>query len=126
MRYMLMHKVDENIPGAYNPSPEFIARMGEFMGQVAQAGVLLAGEGLRPTSEGATRITVNDGKRTVTDGPFTETKELIAGFALIQVRSHEEAVEWSQRFLDCFDGVIDDMEVDIRRVAEMSDLTPPA
>jgi hypothetical protein len=114
MRFMLMHKLDESIPEAFNPSPEFVAKMGAFIQEAAQAGVLLAGEGLRPTSEGATRITVSGGKKTVTDGPFTETKELIAGFALLEVRSMEEAVEWAHRFTDLFDH---DVEVDVRLVA---------
>ncbi len=118
MRFMIMHKLDENVPGAFDPSPEFMARMGAFMQEAAQAGVLLAAEGLRPSKQDASRITVSGGKRTVTDGPFTETKELIAGFAMVQVRSKEEAVEWARRFVGCFDGIIDDLEVDVRRVAE--------
>jgi hypothetical protein len=116
MRFMLMHKLDESRPELFNPSPEFHARMGEYIQEVAKAGVLLAAEGLLPTSEGATRITVSGGKRTVTDGPFTETKELIAGFGLLEVRSQEEAVQWAQRFVDLFDH---DIEVDVRPISEM-------
>jgi hypothetical protein len=118
MRYMLMHKLDEKDPRSFNPTPEFIEKMGKFVGEAAQAGVLLAGEGLRPTTDGASRITVSNGKKTVTDGPFTETKELIAGFAIMQVRSHEEAVEWGRRFADLFDGELDYIQIDIRPVAE--------
>ncbi|MFC7548147.1 YciI family protein [Plantactinospora sp. GCM10030261] len=118
MRYMLMHKLDEAIPNAYDPTPEFVERMGGFVQEAMNAGVLLAAEGLRPTSEGASRITVSGGRKTVTDGPFIETKELIAGFAMIQVRSHDEAVEWARRFADLFVGYIDDMEIDVRRLAE--------
>ncbi|CCH16231.1 YciI family protein [Micromonospora lupini] len=118
MRYMMMHKLDENLPGAFNPSPEFMARMEGFMKEVAQAGILVAAEGLCPTVTDATRITVSGGKTTVTDGPFTETKELIAGFALVDVRSHEEAVEWGRRFVDVFAETIGEVEVDIRRVYE--------
>ncbi|MEV4820519.1 YciI family protein [Micromonospora sp. NPDC049274] len=118
MRYMMMHKLDENLPGAFNPSPEFMARMEGFMKEVAQAGILVAAEGLCPTVTDATRITVSGGKTTVTDGPFTETKELIAGFALVDVRSHEEAVEWGRRFVDVFASTIGEVEVDIRRVYE--------
>lgn len=118
MRYMMMHKLDENLPGAFNPSPEFMARMEGFMKEVAQAGILVAAEGLCPTVTDATRITVSGGKTTVTDGPFTETKELIAGFALVDVRSHEEAVEWGRRFVDVFAATIGEVEVDIRRVYE--------
>ncbi|MEU4337196.1 YciI family protein [Micromonospora lupini] len=115
---MMMHKLDENLPGAFNPSPEFMARMEGFMKEVAQAGILVAAEGLCPTVTDATRITVSGGKTTVTDGPFTETKELIAGFALVDVRSHEEAVEWGRRFVDVFAATIGEVEVDIRRVYE--------
>ncbi|MEU5907743.1 YciI family protein [Micromonospora sp. NPDC047467] len=119
MRYMMMHKIDENLPGAFNPSPEFMARMESFMKEAGQSGILLAAEGLCKTSKAdATRITVTGGKTTVTDGPFTETKELIAGFALVDVRSHEEAVEWGRRFSDVFAETIGEVEVDIRRVYE--------
>jgi hypothetical protein len=118
MRYMLMHKLDERDPRAFNPSPAFIEKMGGFIQEAVQAGVLLAGEGLRPSTEGASRITVDNGKKTVTDGPFIETKELIAGFAILQVRSQEEALEWGRRFVDLFDGEVDYLEVDVRLVAE--------
>ncbi|MFB9233948.1 YciI family protein [Plantactinospora siamensis] len=118
MRYMLMHKVDEQDPRSHNPSPEFIQKMGGFIQEAAQAGVLLVGEGLRPTTDGTSRIRVENGKKTVTDGPFIETKELIAGFAILQVRSQEEAMEWGRRFVDLFDGELDYLEVDIRPVSE--------
>jgi hypothetical protein len=120
MRFMIMHKLDENDPEAFAPSPELIGRMSVFMREAAQAGVLLTAEGLRPSSTGAARITVSDGKRTVIDGPFTETKELIAGFTIVQVPSKEEAVEWGWRFADIFG----DIEVDVRQVTEMSDFDP--
>ncbi|MEH1165508.1 YciI family protein [Micromonospora sp. CPCC 205539] len=123
---MLMHKLDETLPGAFNPSPEFIARMESFQKEVAKAGVLLAAEGLCETSKGATRITVTGGKTTVTDGPFTETKELIAGFALLDVRSQEEAVEWGRRFADVFAETIGEVEVDVRKVFEMPEGGHPA
>ncbi|GIJ79254.1 Uncharacterized conserved protein [Micromonospora phaseoli] len=122
MRFMLMHKLDENKPELWNPSPDFIARMGVFMEEAAQAGVLLAGEGLRPSSVDAGRITVTGGKSTVTDGPFTETKELIAGFALMQVRDKAEAMEWGRRFAELFAEAGTDTEVDVRRVTEWEDL----
>ncbi|MER7889265.1 YciI family protein [Micromonospora sp. NPDC094482] len=118
MRYMLMHKLDENQPGAFDPSPQFLERLGAFMGEAIQAGVLLSGEGLEKSSKESARITAEKGKTTIIDGPFTETKELIAGFALMEVRSKEEAVEWGKRFADLFiaDGI--DVEVDVRRVNE--------
>ncbi|MET8088550.1 YciI family protein [Micromonospora sp. NPDC005220] len=126
MRYMMMHKLDETLPEAFNPSPEFVARMEAFMKEVAQSGILVAAEGLCPTATDATRITVSGGKTTVTDGPFTETKELIAGFALVDVRSHEEALEWGRRFVDVFAGTIGEVEVDIRRVYEAPEPGQPA
>ena len=119
MRFMLMHKLDENTPGAFDPSPEFIEQMGGFIEEVAKSGVLLAAEGLcKSSKEDASRITVSKGKATITDGPFTETKELIAGFALLDVRSKEEAVEWGKRFAQVFVDHGLDVEVDVRRVYE--------
>ncbi|OKI41703.1 YciI family protein [Micromonospora sp. CB01531] len=119
MRYMLMHKLDENTPGAFDPSPEFMIQMGAFIDEVAKSGILLAAEGLHKSSkEDATRITATKGKTTFTDGPFTETKELIAGFALLEVRSKEEAVEWGKRFINVFTDHGIDVEVDVRRVNE--------
>jgi hypothetical protein len=119
MRYMLMHKLDENVPGTYDPTPEFQARMGTFMQEAYGAGVVLAAEGLHPTKVDSTRITVSGGKTTTTDGPFTETKELIAGFALVEVRSKEEAVEWAKRFTQVFIDSGLDVEVDVRPICEM-------
>ena len=119
MRYMIMHKLDENVPGAFDPSPEFVTQMGAFIEEVAKSGVLLAAEGLTKSSkDDAARITASKGKTTVIDGPFTETKELIAGFALVEVRSKEEAVEWGRRFTQVFVDNGLDVEVDVRRVHE--------
>ncbi|NMO54255.1 hypothetical protein HH310_24105 [Actinoplanes sp. TBRC 11911] len=114
MRFMLMHKFDDKDPAAWSPTPDFMARMGAFVAEAAKAGVLLVGEGLRPTAEGAARITVTDGKTTVVDGPFAEAKEVIAGFAILDVRDQAEAVEWAVRFGEMFDNVA----MDVRRVAE--------
>jgi hypothetical protein len=114
MRFMIMHKFDDKDAAAWSPTPDFMARMGTFVGEATKAGVLLAGEGLRPTAEGASRITVADGKTTVVDGPFAEAKEVIAGFAILDVRDQAEAVEWALRFGDMFDNV----EMEVRRVAE--------
>src|SRR5437870_4261417 len=97
MRFMLIIKADTNTEAGVLPSKELVAAMDEFNEKMVKAGVLLAAEGLHPSSKGA-RITFHGGgKRTVTDGPFTEAKELIAGFWLIQVKSKEEAVEWASR-----------------------------
>ncbi|GAA1555289.1 YciI family protein [Dactylosporangium maewongense] len=116
MRYMLMHKVNDADPAAWSPTPEFLARMGGFMTEVNKAGVLLAAEGLRPSSEGAAVIRAKNGTQTVVDGPFAEAKEVIAGFAILQVRDHAEAVEWAQRFTALFDEI--EIEVEVRKVAD--------
>ncbi|SBT52458.1 YciI family protein [Micromonospora auratinigra] len=118
MRYLLMHRLDEAEPRNFEPSPEFLARMGEFVTEANRAGILLAAEGLCKSSDDSARITATKGKKTVTDGPFTETKELIAGFGLVDVRSKEEAVEWAKRFVDVFVQSGLDVEVDVRRVNE--------
>src|SRR5206468_10862967 len=100
MRFMLIIKADTNTEAGVLPSKELVAAMDEFNEKMVKAGVLLAAEGLHPSSKGA-RITFHGGgKRTVTDGPFTEAKELIAGFWLIQVKSKEEAIEWASRCPD--------------------------
>ncbi|MGI5244985.1 YciI family protein [Dactylosporangium sp. CA-139066] len=114
MRYMLMHKLDDSNPALWQPTPEFMARMGAFMEEVSKTGVLLAAEGLMPSSAGAAIVRVTDGQTTVTDGPFAEAKEVVGGFGILQVRDHAEAVEWAQRFAALFDNV----EVEVRRVSE--------
>ena len=113
MRYLMVHRIDESKPDAYVPTPELMAGMGALMGEMTTAGVLLAAEGVTHSSRGA-RIRVVTGKKTVTDGPFTEAKEVIGGFALIQVRSLDEAKQWAGRFAD----VVGDTEIEIREVSE--------
>lgn len=95
-RYLVGFMADADSEADVQPSPELLAEMGALMEELAARGMLLSGEGLRPSAEGA-RITFAGGTRTVTDGPFAETKELIAGYAIIQVASQEEAVEWARR-----------------------------
>jgi hypothetical protein len=119
MRYLLMHKLDESHPIAWNPPAEFIEKMGGFMEEVAKAGVLLAAEGVLPSAKGA-KVRHSGGRNTVTDGPFAEAKEVVGGFALLQVRSKEEAIEWASRFAALFGDV--DVEVEVRQVAEMEDI----
>jgi hypothetical protein len=114
MRYMLMHKLNDADPAQWAPTPQFLGRMGEFMTDVTKAGVLLAAEGLLPSSAGAATITVKNGQQTVVDGPFAEAKEVIGGFAIVQVRDHAEAVQWAQRFAALFD----DVEIEVRKVGE--------
>ena len=118
MRFMLMIKADKNTEAGVLPSKELVAAMDSFNQEMVKAGVMLAGEGLHPSSKGA-RITFHGGgKRTVTDGPFTEAKELIAGFWLWQVKSKEEAIEWLKR------APFDQTEVEIRQVFEADDFGP--
>jgi hypothetical protein len=96
MRFMMIVKANEESEAGIMPSTEILAEMGKYNEELVKAGVMLAGEGLHPSSKGA-RIRYSGDKRTVIDGPFAETKELIAGFWLIQVRSREEALEWARR-----------------------------
>ena len=116
MRFMLMIKADKNTEAGVLPSKELVAAMDNFNQEMVKAGVMLAGEGLHPSSKGA-RITFHGGgKRTVTDGPFTEAKEVVGGYWMIQVKSKEEAVEWASR---CPAG--DNEVIELRQVQEMSD-----
>ena len=115
MRCMVIVKADKNSEAGLMPSREILTAMGKFNEELVKAGVMLAGEGLHPTSKGK-RVKFQGGKHTVTDGPFAETKELIAGFWLWQVRSMEEAVEWLKR--SPFDG---GTEIEIRQVFEAED-----
>ncbi len=96
MRFMLLVKADRNSEAGALPDRKLLADMGNFNDELVKAGVLLAGEGLQPSSKGS-RVKFSGAKRTVTDGPFAETKELIAGFWLIQVKSKDEAIEWVKR-----------------------------
>ena len=117
MRFMVIIKADERSEGGEMPSERLLTEFGKYNEELVRAGVLLACEGLHPSSNGA-RIKISGTKRTVVDGPFTETKELIAGFWLIQVTSKEEAIEWAKRIPNP-EGV--DAEVEIRRVFEAED-----
>jgi hypothetical protein len=114
MRVMVMVKATRESEAGVMPSTELLAAMGRFNEELVKAGVMLAGEGLHPSSKGA-RVNFSGGKRTVTDGPFAETKELVAGFWLWQVKSLEEAIEWLKR------APFKEGEVEIRQVFEASD-----
>jgi len=113
---MIIRKADRNTEAGILPSQELLAAMMKYNEELVKAGVMLQGEGLQPSSRG-TRVKITDGKPVVVDGPFTETKELIAGFTMIQVRSKEEAVEWVKRW-PVEDG---DVELEIRQVFEAED-----
>jgi hypothetical protein len=117
MRFMVMVKADRNSEAGVLPDEKLLAEMGKYNEELVKAGVLLAGEGLQPSAKGA-RVKFSKGKRTVVDGPFAETKELIAGFWLWQVKSKEEAVEWVKR---CPNPMPGDSEIEIRQVFEADD-----
>ena len=99
MRFMAVLKADSDSEAGTMPEPELMEKMGNFMEEITKAGVLLATDGLHPSAKSA-RIRLDKGKVTVTDGPFAETKELIASYALVQTKSKEEAVMWTRRFLE--------------------------
>ena len=117
MRYLCLYKPDgpEGIP----PTEQEMAAMGQLIEEMSSAGVLLSTEGCQPSTKGA-RVRLRKGKITVIDGPLTETKELVAGFAIIQVNSREEAVEWTERFL----RVAGDGESEIRQLHALEDFGP--
>ncbi|MQA00790.1 MAG: YciI family protein [Dehalococcoidia bacterium] len=118
MRFMIIRKADEETEAGVPPNEALLDAMGRYNEQLVRAGVMLEGDGLQPTSKGA-RVKFTDGKPTVTDGPFTEAKELIAGFTMIEVRSKEEAIEWVKRW-PVLDGG-GNVEIEIRQVFELSD-----
>jgi hypothetical protein len=121
MRFMILVKADKNSEAGVLPDEQLLAAMGKYNEDLAKAGVLLAAEGLQPSSKGA-RVRFSGTKRTVIDGPFTEAKELIAGFWLIQVRSKEEAIEWIKRAPNPFPGT--ESEIEIRQLFEAGDFGP--
>lgn len=116
MRFMIIRKADAATEAGVMPSEELIAAMTAYNEELSRAGLLLQGEGLQPSSKGA-RISFKDGKPNVVDGPFTEAKEMIAGFTMIQVDSREEAIEWVKRWPK-EDG---DVELELRQVFEAAD-----
>jgi hypothetical protein len=117
MRFMIIVKASKNSEAGVMPSEEQLTAMGKFNEELVNAGVMLAGEGLHPTSKGA-RVRFAGNKRTVIDGPFAETKDLVAGFWLWQVKSQEEAIEWVKRCPNPHEG---DAEIEIRQVFEAED-----
>ena len=115
MRFMVIVKADKNSEAGVMPSQELLTAMGKFNEELASAGVMLAGEGLQPSSKGARVKFESKGKTSVIDGPFAETKELVAGFWLWKCKSKEEAIEWLKR------APFEDTEVEIRQVFEAED-----
>jgi hypothetical protein len=121
MRVMVIVKATKNSEAGAMPSEKLIADMGKYNEELVKAGVMLAGEGLRPSSKGK-RVVFSGGKKTTLDGPFAETKELIAGYWLWQVKSMEEAVEWVRRCPDPMPG--EESVIEIRPVVEAEDFGP--
>jgi hypothetical protein len=121
MRFLGLLKADESSESGEPPSPELIQRMDAFIGEITAAGVLVASDGLQPSSQGS-RVKLTGGKFTVTDGPFTETKELVASYALFDVPSKAEAVRWTKRFLE----VLGEGECEIRPLFSAADFGPPS
>jgi len=114
MRFMVIVKANKDSEAGVMPSEKLLTDMGKFNEELVKAGVMLAGEGLHPSSKGA-RVKFSGGKTTVIDGPFAETKELVAGYWMWQVKSREEAIEWLKR------APFEDTEVEIRQVFEAED-----
>src|SRR6267142_406784 len=123
MRFMVMLRANKDTEAGVMPSTEILEAMGKYNEELVKAGILLAGEGLQPSSKGV-RVSFKNGKRTVIDGPFTEVKELIAGFWLLQVKSKEEVLEWVSRIpgakgeVDHFAGTF---EVEVRQLFDAAD-----
>jgi hypothetical protein len=118
MRFMILVKATKNSKAGTMPSQELLAAMMKYNEELMNAGVMLAGEGLQPSSKGA-RVKFSGNKRTVTDGPFTETKELVAGFWLWQCKSKQEAIEWVKRCPNPMPG--EESEIEIRQIFEAED-----
>ena len=114
MRFMVIVKANKDSEAGVMPTQELLTEMGKFNEELVKAGVMQAGEGLHPSSKGA-RVKFSGGKTTVTDGPFAETKELVAGYWMWQVKSKQEAIEWLKR------APFEDTEVEIRQVFEAED-----
>ncbi len=118
MRYMIINKADADSEAGKPPSPALMEGVGKVVEDLSKAGVLLFAEGVHRSALGA-RVAVADGRRTVTDGPFAETKELIGGVMVVDVRSRDEAVEWAARLAEALGN-----EVEVRQVVEQADFAP--
>ena len=123
MRFMVLVKANSDSEAGVLPSTELLTAMGKYNEELVKAGVMLAGEGLHPSSKGA-RVRFSGGKTTVIDGPFAETKELLAGFWLIQVKSREEALEWAKRIPDVGLREGGESVVELRQLFDLDDFAP--
>ncbi len=121
MRFMIIRKADKNTEAGIMPSEELLAAMGKYNEELVKAGALIDASGLQPSSKGA-RVTFSGGKPTVSDGPFIETKELIAGYSIIQVKSKQEAIEWVKRWPPLDGG--GHVEIEIRQMFDLEDFGP--
>ena len=120
MRFMILVKATKDSEAGVMPDEKLLAPMAAYHEELAKAGVLLDASGLHPSSKGF-RVRYSGGKSTIVDGPFTETKELIAGYTLIQVKSREEALEWARRFPN---PALGDGEIEVRQLFELDDFEP--
>ncbi|WP_437304053.1 YciI family protein [Sorangium sp. So ce388] len=120
MRFMILIKATKDSEAGVMPSEQLLTEMGKFNEELVKAGVMVAGDGLHPSAKGA-RVRFSGDKRTVIDGPFAETKELIAGFWMWEVKSKEEAIEWVKR---CPNPMLEDSEIEIRQVFTADDFGP--
>lgn len=120
MRFMILVKANRDTEAGVLPSTELLTAMGKYNEELVKAGILLAGDGLQPSSKGA-RVRFSGNKRTVVDGPFGEAEELIAGFWIIQVKSKDEAIEWVKR---CPNPTGEESEIEIRQIFEAEDFGP--
>lgn len=123
MRFMIIVKANKDTEAGVMPEESMLQVMGEFHEELVKSGVLLDASGLRPTSSGF-RVQYSDGKPLVIDGPFTESKELIAGYTLIQVKSKDEAIEWAKRFPNPHGT--EDCHIEVRQLFELEDFGPSA
>ena len=122
MRFMIIVKATKDSEAGVMPEEKLMAEMAQYHEELAKAGMLLDGSGLQPSSKGW-RIKYSGGKRTFVDGPFAETKELVAGYTLIQAKSHEEAIEWTKRFPNpAIEGK--EGEIEVRQLFELEDFGP--
>jgi hypothetical protein len=123
MKFMMIVKASKDSEAGKMPSEELLSKMGKYNEELMKAGVLLDLAGLQPSSKG-TRIKFSGGKRTIVDGPFAETKELVAGYWIIQVKSREEALEWAKRAPAPHEGDNGEGEIEIRQFFELDDFAP--
>lgn len=124
MRFLMMHRLDERNPVAWNPSQEFMEKMGAFIQDSIEKGILITGEGVHPSEKGALVRKSSTGSITATDGPFAEAKEVIGGFALVNADDRAAAVAFAQTYVELFEDI--EVEIEVRQVVEFEDLPTPS